>query len=143
VTAVDTNLLVYAHRRKSREFDRPVMRSGSSPSDRRLGDSAACTGEFLSVVTAAVSSVTPHDRSRSGPGRCVEGVAEPGASWRRHRDLAGAAESAERRRRDRIRVDDARFAAACLGTGVNEFWTADKDYGRFPRLRTHNPLVRS
>ena len=40
-------------------------------------------------------------------------------------------------------VHDARIAAICLSHGVEEFWTADRDFGRFPALRTRNPLVGS
>jgi predicted nucleic acid-binding protein len=38
-------------------------------------------------------------------------------------------------------VHDARIAAICLGHGVREFWTADRDFSRFPSLKTVNPLV--
>lgn len=36
---------------------------------------------------------------------------------------------------------DARITAICLAHGVDELWTADRDFGRFPGLRTRNPLV--
>jgi predicted nucleic acid-binding protein len=36
---------------------------------------------------------------------------------------------------------DARIAAICLSHGVTALWTADRDFSRFPALRTHNPLV--
>ena len=39
------------------------------------------------------------------------------------------------------RIHDARIAALCLHHGVRELWTADRDFSRFPRLRTRNPLV--
>jgi predicted nucleic acid-binding protein len=38
-------------------------------------------------------------------------------------------------------VHDARIAAICLQHGVRELWTADRDFGRFPQLKTVNPLV--
>ena len=38
-------------------------------------------------------------------------------------------------------VHDARVAALCLESGVEELWTADRDFSRFPALRTQNPLV--
>ena len=41
------------------------------------------------------------------------------------------------------RVHDARIAAICLAHSVRELWTADRDYGRFPTLRTRNPLTRN
>jgi hypothetical protein len=38
-------------------------------------------------------------------------------------------------------VHDARIAALCLQHGVSELLTADRDFSRFPALRTRNPLV--
>ncbi len=38
-------------------------------------------------------------------------------------------------------IHDARIAAICLSHGVEALWTADRDFSRFPALRTHNPLV--
>ena len=37
-------------------------------------------------------------------------------------------------------VHDARVAALCMAHGVTEFWTADRDFSRFPGLFTRNPL---
>jgi len=39
------------------------------------------------------------------------------------------------------RIHDARIAAVCLAHGVTELWTADRDFSRFPALRTRNPCV--
>lgn len=38
-------------------------------------------------------------------------------------------------------VHDARIAALCLQHSVEEIWTADRDFSRFPSLRARNPLV--
>ena len=38
-------------------------------------------------------------------------------------------------------VHDARIAALCLTHGVQALWTADRNFTRFPRLRTVNPLI--
>jgi hypothetical protein len=38
-------------------------------------------------------------------------------------------------------VHDGRIAALCHQHGVDELWTADRDFGRFPNLKTRNPLV--
>ena len=37
-------------------------------------------------------------------------------------------------------VHDARVAALCIAHGVTEFWTADRDFSRFPELVARNPL---
>jgi predicted nucleic acid-binding protein len=39
------------------------------------------------------------------------------------------------------RLHDARVAALCLQHGVREFWSADRDFSRFPALRVVNPLL--
>jgi hypothetical protein len=38
------------------------------------------------------------------------------------------------------RVHDARIAALCLGHGVRELWSADRDFSRFPDLPVRNAL---
>jgi hypothetical protein len=38
-------------------------------------------------------------------------------------------------------VHDARIAALCLSHSVEELWSADRDFSRFPALRVRNPLV--
>lgn len=40
-------------------------------------------------------------------------------------------------------IHDARIAALCLQHGVSELWSADRDFGRFPRLKVINPLFGS
>ena len=34
-----------------------------------------------------------------------------------------------------------RIAALCIENGVSLLWSADRDFGRFKRLKTVNPLV--
>ncbi len=38
-------------------------------------------------------------------------------------------------------VHDARIAAVCVAHGVEEFWSVDRDFSRFPQLRVVNPLA--
>lgn len=38
-------------------------------------------------------------------------------------------------------VHDARVAALCLHHGVEALWSADRDFSRFPELKTVNPLL--
>jgi predicted nucleic acid-binding protein len=40
------------------------------------------------------------------------------------------------------RVHDARIAALCIQHNVRELWSADRDFTRFPTLKTVNPLAR-
>ena len=37
-------------------------------------------------------------------------------------------------------VHDARVAAICSAHGVTELWSVDRDFSRFPTVRTRNPL---
>jgi hypothetical protein len=39
------------------------------------------------------------------------------------------------------KVHEARVAAICIGNGVSEILTADRDFDRFPRLAKRNPLI--
>jgi hypothetical protein len=39
------------------------------------------------------------------------------------------------------KIHDARIAAICIRSRVKALWTADRDFSRFPGLKTHNPLV--
>ncbi len=39
-------------------------------------------------------------------------------------------------------IHDAKIAAICLHHGVTELWTADRDFSRFPGLKTRNPLIK-
>lgn len=38
-------------------------------------------------------------------------------------------------------VHEAKIAAICLSQGISELWTADRDFSRFPALKTRNPLI--
>ena len=39
------------------------------------------------------------------------------------------------------RIHDAHIAALCEQHGVSELWSADRDFSRFRRLSTRNPLL--
>ncbi len=143
--AVDTNLLIYAHRKDSPWYE-PAF-SGL----RRLAEAQSpwaipwpCLHEFLGIVT--------HPRIYSRPSLLPEAVeqveewmrspslvllAESGAYWKLLRDMleAGSIRGPQ--------VHDARIAALCLHHGVDELWTADRDFGRFPGLKVRNPLVQA
>ncbi|MDN5794851.1 MAG: hypothetical protein L0H79_03765 [Intrasporangium sp.] len=38
-------------------------------------------------------------------------------------------------------VHDARVAALCVGHGIRQLWTADRDFGRFSDVQVANPLA--
>ena len=141
--AVDTNLLVYAHREDS------PWHAASLAAVRQLAEGRLpwaipwqCVHEFLSVVThpriyapptplpAAIAQVESWLESLS-----LVVLTEGEGYWPRLREcLVGGRIAGPR-------VHDARMAALCLHHGVRELWTADRDFGRFPALRTRNPLL--
>jgi predicted nucleic acid-binding protein len=101
-----------------------------------------CLGEFFSVVThpriydppsttdqaihqidawLAASSVVPIGESLVGYWAELKAVLTGGK-------VTGAL------------VRDARIAGLCAANGVRELWTMDRDFSRFPALKTRNPL---
>lgn len=141
--ALDTNVLVYAHRRDS-PFHQPASRAvaGLAESGAPWAVPWPCFGEFFSVTTnpraydppsSTAQAIEQIDAWMTSPALVTLG--ETAATWSALRSLLWA--SGVRG----PRVQDARIAALCMAHGVRELWTADRDYGRFPSLRTRNPLV--
>lgn len=143
--AVDTNLLVHAHRRDSEWHDT------AAAVIRGLAEGRAvwaipwpCVHEFLAIVT--------HPRIFSPPTPMAKALAQVDA-WLASPSLIPLAETAghwqrlsELVRSGRVRgpqIHDARIAALCLDHGVRELLTADRDFSRFPGLAARNPLVKS
>jgi toxin-antitoxin system PIN domain toxin len=142
VIAVDTNILVYAHRRDSVWHARAAKALAAvAQGPARWALPWPCVHEFLGVVThariydppstvdAALDQVDAWLESPS-----VEPIGEGSAYWSELRSLLleGRLQGA--------RVHDARIAALCAQHGVHELWTADRDFSRFPSLVTRNPL---
>jgi toxin-antitoxin system PIN domain toxin len=143
VIAVDTNLLVYAHREDS-PWHTGALDRLTELAEGRVGWAIPwpCLHEFLAIVT--------HPRIYAPPtplGAAVDQI----DAWLESPSLTLLAESEgywpEVRSalvEGRIagpQVHDARVAALCRLHGVRELWTADRDFGRFPGLSTRNPLV--
>jgi uncharacterized protein len=143
VIAVDTNVLVYAHRRESTFHDR-----ARGEIARLAMTSAAwaipwpCVHEFLGVVTNG-RAFQPASTIAQASAQLSDWFGSPslvllheGAKhWATLHSLlvAGRVIGGQ--------VHDARIAAICIEHGVHEFWTADRDFNRFPTLSVRNPLV--
>lgn len=141
--ALDTNLLVYAHREDSAWHDR------AAATLRELAEGRAqwaipwpCLHEFLAIVThpRIYRPATPRKRAIEQVDAWLESpslvaLAEGDSYWTSLRQLLAGARVAG------PQVHDARIAALCLAHGVRELWTADRDFSRFGKLRTRNPLV--
>jgi uncharacterized protein len=143
--AVDTQILVYAHRPEMplHERARRCM-SSLAQGTSRWAIPLHCLVEFYGLVTnrqifRAVASSSPDqaidqiDAWLESPMASV--LADDVATWPVLRDLLGHAQITG------PSAHDARVAAVCLRHGVTELWTNDRDFLRFPALRVRNPLV--
>jgi toxin-antitoxin system PIN domain toxin len=144
VIAVDTNVLVYAHRREAAEHPAAFELL------RRLCESSdgwaipwPCTYEFFSVVTnpriwkAAASTPEQAWEQLSAwfeaPG--LKLLSEPPG----FQEVLGGLV-----RRGRVRgpiIHDARVAALCLAHGIERLLTRDRDFSLFPEIATDNPFA--
>lgn len=141
--AVDTNLLVYAHREDS------PFHVGAAQCIESLANEPApwaipwpCLHEFFAIVThpRIYAPPTPLDLALDQIDAWLESpslvlLAESEHHWPELRTLINAARLAG------PLVHDARIAALCMQHGVRTLWSADRDFGRFPRLAVVNPLV--
>lgn len=142
--AVDTNVLVYAHRRETEEHAtaQRVLRD-LSESSGPWAIPWPCVYEFFSVVT--------------NPRIWKDAASTPAEGWNQ---LEAWFEAPTLRmlgepegfasvlqaflRRSRVRgpvVHDARVAALCVAHGVETLLTRDRDFSLFPELSIKNPFA--
>ncbi len=141
--AVDTNILIYAHRRDSEWHDRAASCLRSLAEAR--GPWAIpwpCVHEFLAIAThpRVYDPPTPIADALEQVDAWIESpslilLGESAEHWATLRPLAEAGRAAG------PKIHDARIAALCLAHGVQALWTADRDFSRFPALRVVNPLA--
>jgi uncharacterized protein len=141
--AVDTNILVYAHRTDS-PWNQAAYDCIHGLAEQRASWAIPwpCVYEFFSIVThpriyappsSTEQAIDQLDAWFEAPGLTL--LAEEGAHWQALKlqllrgKVAGPL------------AHDARIATLCLVHGVNELWSADRDFGRFGDLRTRNPLL--
>jgi toxin-antitoxin system PIN domain toxin len=144
VIAVDTNILIYGHRE-----DSPFHETAA----RRLSELAEggsewaipwpCVHEFLAIVT--------HPRIYDPPTPLSLALDQIDA-WLESPTLVLLGESDQHWSTLRRfvtdgkvtgpRVHDARVAAICNQYNVKEFWSADRDFSRFPEVTVVNPLTK-
>lgn len=143
MTAVDTNILVYAHREDA-EWHEPAAQAVT-----RLAEGThewaipwPCLHEFLAVVT--------HPRIFRKPTPVALAIGQVDA-WLESPSLVVLSENEayldclrELMSASRItgaRVHDARVAALCVSHGVRELWSADRNFSMFHTIKSRNPLV--
>jgi toxin-antitoxin system PIN domain toxin len=143
VIALDTNLLVYAHREDSPWHDVAYDRIAKLAEGRTpWGIPWPCLHEFLAIVT--------HPRIYAPPTPLAVAIDQV-AAWLESPSLVLMAEAdgywpelrsaLEEGRITGPQVHDARVAALCRFHGVRELWTADRDFSRFPGMTVRNPLI--
>lgn len=143
MTAVDTNILVYAHRRESRhhETSKEVLRKLAEGS-LRWAIPWPCVYEFFSVATnPRIWKATASSADQAW--RQIDAwTASPSASLLAEtEDFRSLLERFARRPRVRGPIiHDARVAAICVAHGVEELLTADRDFSLFPEVPVRNPL---
>ena len=141
--AVDTNILVYAHREDA-PWHVPARNTVTTIAQGRGAWAIAwpCLHEFVAIVTHPRIFRTPTPLSRAlgqveawleSP--TLELLTETPEHWTHLRQLLIDGSVAG------PMVHDARVAALCTEHGIEELWTADRDFGRFPGLKVRNPLV--
>ena len=140
--AVDTNVLVYAHREDSQWHSQAYARMVKLAEGRApWAIPWPCVHEFLAIST--------HPKIYSSP-TPLSAAIDQVESWMESPSLALLTES-ERYWQEFRRiletgkivgpqVHDARIAGLCLIYGISELWTADRDFSRFPGLKVRNPL---
>ena len=143
VIAVDTNVLVHSHQREA------SLHKAACETVRSLAESPVPWGICLHSLVEFYGVVTQPRiwREPSSPEQAIDQV----AAWRESPSLRVLGDT------DALldllqgwviegqvrggQVHDARIAACCAAYGVSELWTVDRDFSRYPKLKTRNPLV--
>ena len=141
--ALDTNILVYAHREDS-PFHEAAFRRVAELAEGLAVWSIPwpCLHEFLAIVMHPRIYVpsTPLARALDQVDAWLESptltlLTETERHWSTlHALLAGG-------RIAGAQVHDARVAALCRQHGVRELWSADRNFSRFSGLNVVNPLL--
>jgi uncharacterized protein len=140
--ALDTNLLVYAHRQDSPWHSEalaaitPIIEGNAV-----WGFPWPCVHEFFGIVTHSKFKTPSTPKQAldmiaalmSAPS--VQMLGESPEHFERLSDLVIKSKLSG------AMIHDARIAAICLGHGVHELWSADRDFSRFPKLKVRNPLL--
>jgi uncharacterized protein len=143
VTAVDTNILVYAHREALKHHQAAFATLEQLAHSRTpWGIPWPCIHEFIETVANPrvfnpASTLTRVKRQLDEWFACpsLQMLTMTHEHWYALHDVfarSGATSGA---------AHDARIAAMCIENGVSELWTADRDFAKFKGLKSSNPLV--
>jgi len=143
VLALDTNVLVHAHRREGPEH---VLASSLV---RDLAQGAEpwaipwpCVYEFFSVVTNARIWKDAASTPQQAWAQLAAWLAAPALRLLAENEslIPILADLAQRRRVRGPVIHDARLAALCLAHGVDKLLSRDRDFSLFPELQVENPF---
>ena len=141
--AVDTNILVYAHRRDSEWHERAYkaiaeLAEGHTP----WAVAWPCLHEFLAIVThpRIYNQPTPLEIALEqvdiwSEAPSIRILGEMKGHWQEMKGILSAGKIVGGA------VHDARIAAICREHGVQEVWSADRDFTRVKGLTVRNPLI--
>ena len=143
--AVDTNILVYAHR-----LDSP-FNERARECVRQLAEGSAgwaipwpCVHEFLSITThpKIYKPPTPLEVALEQVECWMESpsllmLGETGRYWDELKDIVTKGKITG------PMIHDARVASICRYHGVRTLWSADRDFSSFPKLTVRNPLMKA
>ena len=140
--AIDTNILVYAHRSDSPHHEKASAALAACAQSRLAWCIPwPCIHEFFAVVThlRIYSPPTPPKKALDQINAWLESpslilLAETATHWPTLQAMLANAKTIG------PAVHDARIAALCLSHGVRELWSADRDFRRFSELKVVNPL---
>jgi hypothetical protein len=142
VIALDTNLLVYAHRAGvSEHLSAQRAIENASEDTRGWGVALATVAEFWMNVTHPAVAGGPSTSKQANDFLAALFSDGPGIVWMPRepfwtRLLALASDLNVRG----VRIFDLQIALTAFDNGATEIWTHDRDFGAFPGLRVHDPL---
>lgn len=141
--ALDTNILVYAHRKDSlfhREASHVV--SGLSRGERRWAVPWPCAHEFVAIVTHARIYKDPTSLPLALTTlKALQTLSNFAFIGEDEDYLTALGSVALATNIQGGAIHDARIAALCKHHGVSELWSADRDFSRFRQLTVRNPLL--
>lgn len=140
--AIDTNLLIYAHRSTTAEH-----RAAKAAIERALNSAGGCgialpsIAEFFSIVTHRTTSGRPS--SSKAAGEFLASLREAGVEM-----LTPGPSFAERLIQMAadlsvigVRIFDLQIGLCALDGGAAELWSHDSNFVRIPGLMTRDPLA--
>jgi toxin-antitoxin system PIN domain toxin len=141
--ALDTNILVYAHRADSPWHEAAYqLIANLAQGEAFWAIPWPCIHEFLAVVThpRIYAPPTPLSKATEQVEIWLEApslrmLGELAGHWKELKEIVSAG---------RIlggAIHDARVAAICVEHGVREIWSADRDFTRVSGLVIRNPLL--